>query len=251
MSFPDSPSLPSVPSEQKMTRNLSGVDVDALLSHSLKPEEISGEQRELRVKELLRWFSRLTRQMANPKWTVPHAYELAYYIATAAPPAVPISVAREPLVFVCEGCGFISDTTSEHECSAPHKAFLGEMLNKRAKELGISRDDLEKKIGDWQGPPPPAISVELEEAMDELIHTVASPYIDHRQQAHDAARFSLKAIFSKMVAQHEWEKDCVNKRVGAEIATYQDELSALRSEVAELKTRITQQNHSHARRLSE
>jgi hypothetical protein len=98
----DRPTLPSSPAaERGDTRHLSNVDVDALLAHSLKPDEISGEERELRVRELLRWFSRLTRQQANPKWLESHAYELAYYIATSPPAAVP-SAGDEPR---CAECG--------------------------------------------------------------------------------------------------------------------------------------------------
>lgn len=77
---------PVVEDAELERRHLSDVDVDALLKHSLKPEEISGEQRELRIRELLRWFSRLAHDQANWKWTRAHAFELAYYIATSPPP---------------------------------------------------------------------------------------------------------------------------------------------------------------------
>jgi hypothetical protein len=59
------------------------VDTKTLLDRCLKPEEIaSAEQREARIKELLLWFERYSRGMANPKWFEGHAFELAYYIAT-------------------------------------------------------------------------------------------------------------------------------------------------------------------------
>lgn len=65
---------------------LSSEQVAALLADSLKPEEIGGDavKQHERVGELLHWFARLTKGMANPKWTAQHASELAYYIATGA-----------------------------------------------------------------------------------------------------------------------------------------------------------------------
>lgn len=67
--------------------------LDALLTASLKPEEIAGPEREARARELVSWFARYTRGMANPKWLVSHACELAYYVATIprAPLACPPS----------------------------------------------------------------------------------------------------------------------------------------------------------------
>jgi hypothetical protein len=107
----------TAPETTPAPRALSNVDVGALLAHSLKPEEISGEQRELRVRELLRWFSRLTRQQANPKWLAPHAYELAYYVATSPPvdPAPPCPAGAEPTATtpICIHCGY--DEASHYE----------------------------------------------------------------------------------------------------------------------------------------
>lgn len=54
---------------------------DILLANSLKPEEISGEQKEARAAELVHWFRRYYAGNANPKWLVQHAAELAYYVA--------------------------------------------------------------------------------------------------------------------------------------------------------------------------
>lgn len=65
---------------------LTAEQVALLLSEGLKPEEIGGsaELQHARVGELVRWFARLARQQANPKWAVSHAFELAYFIATNA-----------------------------------------------------------------------------------------------------------------------------------------------------------------------
>jgi hypothetical protein len=67
------PSRATTPEQEK---------IDALLAASLKPEEIAGPEREARARELVSWFARYTRGMANPKWVVSHACELAYYVAT-------------------------------------------------------------------------------------------------------------------------------------------------------------------------
>lgn len=65
------------------------VDASALLKASLKPDEIAGDAatQRRRVHELLRWFVRFQSGNANPKWLREHAAELAYYVATATPPA--------------------------------------------------------------------------------------------------------------------------------------------------------------------
>jgi len=55
---------------------------ERLLKECLKPEEISGPKREIRMNELLHWFNRFADQEANGKWLYGHAFELAYYIAT-------------------------------------------------------------------------------------------------------------------------------------------------------------------------
>ncbi len=56
---------------------------ESLLKHCLKPEEINGDTdtKNMRVEELVRWFERHSRGMANPKWFERHAYELAHYVA--------------------------------------------------------------------------------------------------------------------------------------------------------------------------
>lgn len=56
--------------------------IRVFLDRSLKPEEISGADRQARISELLRWFKRLYEGSANPKWLHSHAAELAYFIAT-------------------------------------------------------------------------------------------------------------------------------------------------------------------------
>jgi hypothetical protein len=65
---------------------LSKDDLQKLLSHCLKPEEISGAPavQQARIKELIHWFRRFADGNANAKWFRSHAFELAYYIATAA-----------------------------------------------------------------------------------------------------------------------------------------------------------------------
>lgn len=62
---------------------------EALLAHTLKPEEIAGPERENRINELLHWFKRYNDGNANPKWLRAHASELAYYIATLHSKALP------------------------------------------------------------------------------------------------------------------------------------------------------------------
>lgn len=62
---------------------LNTTQLTTLRTMGLKPEMISADPgtQHLRVHELLHWFARLAEGRANPKWTVSHAYELAYYIA--------------------------------------------------------------------------------------------------------------------------------------------------------------------------
>lgn len=55
---------------------------ERFLNASLKPEEISGAEREDRLRELLAWFDRFLDGNANPKWFRSHAYELCYVLAT-------------------------------------------------------------------------------------------------------------------------------------------------------------------------
>jgi len=57
--------------------------LERLLSHTMKPEEISGdiEIKNSRVEELVRWMARYNEGHANPKWLAEHATELAYHIA--------------------------------------------------------------------------------------------------------------------------------------------------------------------------
>lgn len=65
---------------------MSEEDIEELLSHTLKPEEIAGTGavQHARVHELVRWFLRYGRRSASTKWLAAHAFELAYYIATMA-----------------------------------------------------------------------------------------------------------------------------------------------------------------------
>ena len=67
-----------------MGRYLDDEQIERLRTHSLKPDEIAGDQvtQIERVRELLGWFASLTKGSANPKWTTAHACELAFYIAT-------------------------------------------------------------------------------------------------------------------------------------------------------------------------
>lgn len=57
--------------------------LDTLLPLALKRDEIEGTSvvREARAAELVAWFARHSRGMANPKWFHAHAYELAAYVA--------------------------------------------------------------------------------------------------------------------------------------------------------------------------
>ena len=73
-----------------------GVDANKLLSNAMKPSEIAGpaDVQRRRVSELLSWFARLADGQANPKWTTEHAFELAYYIASAPTPE-PMSAPTE------------------------------------------------------------------------------------------------------------------------------------------------------------
>lgn len=66
---------------------LTQADLEGILKECLKPEEIAGapEKQHERVQELIRWFARLSRGHANPKWLKAHAFELVYYIATTDP----------------------------------------------------------------------------------------------------------------------------------------------------------------------
>ena len=68
-----------------------GVDANKLLPQTMKPSEIAGpaDAQRRRVGELLSWFVRLADGQANPKGTAEHAFELAYYIASA--PTEPMS----------------------------------------------------------------------------------------------------------------------------------------------------------------
>lgn len=70
--------------DNKAGFNLTEEDIKALLTNSLKPEEIGGDgvTQHKRIDELIHWFIRYTRGQANPKWLASHACELAYYIAT-------------------------------------------------------------------------------------------------------------------------------------------------------------------------
>ncbi len=63
---------------------LSLTQLEVLLQHGLKPEEIGGsaDVQHSRVNELVHWFARLAEGRANGKWAVQHAFELAYYIAS-------------------------------------------------------------------------------------------------------------------------------------------------------------------------
>lgn len=81
-----SPQPPTVDTAAKPGFDLSDEEVKSLLNHTLKPEEIGGKApiQHDRTKELIRWFLRLAKNDANPKWTQSHAFELAYYIATNA-----------------------------------------------------------------------------------------------------------------------------------------------------------------------
>lgn len=81
------------------------VDASALLKASLKPDEIAGDAatQRRRVHELLRWFVRFQSGNANPKWLREHAAELAYYVATATPPAPgQVERDREDADYLCK-----------------------------------------------------------------------------------------------------------------------------------------------------
>jgi hypothetical protein len=97
------------PQGEAVAHGLSEGGVATLLRESLKPEEIGGapDLQQCRVRELLHWFVRFTRRMANPKWLESHAYELAYYIATnGANRAIDVAAIRQ--AGFIEGCN-ISD----------------------------------------------------------------------------------------------------------------------------------------------
>lgn len=53
---------------------------EELLAHCLKAGEISGDKQQVRIKELIGWFSRYYQHAANPKWLSGHAAELCYFI---------------------------------------------------------------------------------------------------------------------------------------------------------------------------
>lgn len=62
---------------------IAGFDkAEFFLARCLKPEEISGEERHNRIKELMYWFERYYGGNANPKWLSGHLAELCFYIIT-------------------------------------------------------------------------------------------------------------------------------------------------------------------------
>ncbi|RWQ35486.1 MAG: hypothetical protein EOS20_18430 [Mesorhizobium sp.] len=88
------PAIQAVPGDMEAF-GLDAESIEAFRFNSLKPEEIAGDARTQakRIGELLHWFARLQRGSANPKWTMAHAMELAYYIATTDDRA-PIDIAQ-------------------------------------------------------------------------------------------------------------------------------------------------------------
>jgi hypothetical protein len=78
--------MPEQPLSKPTHFGLTGEQLVRILSKCLKPEEINGtpETQHERIAELIHWFARYADGVANPKWAVSHAFELAYYIATHA-----------------------------------------------------------------------------------------------------------------------------------------------------------------------
>lgn len=58
------------------------IEPEYFLPYCLKTDEISGEARTRRIKELIRWFGRYWHATANPKWFSAHTAELCYYIVS-------------------------------------------------------------------------------------------------------------------------------------------------------------------------
>lgn len=79
----ETPANQPIEGEQKPF-GISETGLKQLLAQTLKPEEIDGEARvqQDRIRELINWFYKYAMGGGNPKWFQPHAFELAYYIAT-------------------------------------------------------------------------------------------------------------------------------------------------------------------------
>lgn len=67
-----------------MTNKPKQLTASRFLPECLKPEEISGDKRDERIIELLNWFDRYYKGIANPKWFKSHVAELCYYILNNA-----------------------------------------------------------------------------------------------------------------------------------------------------------------------